>query len=115
MIRRTSIPGLDVYTALYNPSGGGSGTQTASGLFFDPFSFSVAPGLSGSPMPPGSFATVQVVPDLQEIGILVQFELSPLDVVAFTGNFIVDLPEPGTATLLLTGLLLALGVHRRVL
>jgi hypothetical protein len=77
----------------------------------------VGAGASGSPFPAGAFGpTAFLVGDLVEIGIRVEFELSPLDVVAFTGNFFV-IPEPGTATLLLTGLaiLAASGRRRRAL
>ncbi len=111
----SSTSDIDIYTALFNPSGGGSGTQTASGLFVDPFSFSVAAGASGAPMPAGAFGpTAFNVTLLDEIGIRIAFDLSPFDVVAFTGTFFV-IPEPGTATLLLTGLtiLAASGSGRR--
>jgi hypothetical protein len=107
--------GSAVYTALFNPSGGGSGTQVASGLFLDPFSFSVPSQASGSPMPPGAFGPSPFnVAQLDEIGIRIEFELSPGDIVGFTGNFFVVAPEPGMTLLVLSGLAVAALARRRL-
>lgn len=109
-----SISSVDVFTNVFNPSGGGSGTLLASGLFLDPFSFSVASG-EGDFLP-SSFGPAEfTVGTMDEIGIRIEFELSPMDVAGITATFFV-IPEPGTGILLLTGLTIAaFGLRRRVL
>jgi len=106
----STVSGSALYTALVD------GADTSS-LYPDPFSTSAGNFGSasipadefGAPIPsdPGG-------PALNSIGIRLDFLLTPFDSASITSNFVVVVPEPGTAALLALGLVLVAAKRRRL-
>ena len=85
-------------------------------LYADPQSFSAGGAFLSGNIPSTAFGTP--IPSLpspavtSDIGIRLDFILTPGDSASFTSNFVVVVPEPGTGALLALGLV-ALAAHRR--
>jgi hypothetical protein len=102
-------------SALYTARIDGSGVQT---LYPDPASFSVGMPFQSGNIPNTAFGTP--IPNMPgpavttNIGIMLDFILTPGDSASFTSNFVVVVPEPATAALFGMGLAgLAIAGRRR--
>jgi hypothetical protein len=102
-------------SAFYTPRIDGA-TFAPGILYAHPQSFSVGAFLSGN-VPAASFGTP--IPSLagpavaSDIGIRLDFTLTPGDSASFTSVFVVQVPEPAAALLVLLGVGVALALARR--